>query len=100
MLCVQIPVMMTWKGREATEIIAWFQYESDPSLNSNVFQVASYVVQKHFPGKTVSFVIFFFLICIVGGWSPNWVHLARRPLTGLLYLYFLCSTEVLFKKCE
>jgi hypothetical protein len=28
----------------------------------------------------------FFLICIVGGWSPNWVHLARRPLTGLLYL--------------
>lgn len=46
-----IPVMMTWKGREATEIIAWFQYESDPSLNSNVFQVASYVVQKHFPGE-------------------------------------------------
>jgi hypothetical protein len=27
-----------------------------------------------------------FLICIVGGWSPNWVHSARRPLTGLLYL--------------
>jgi hypothetical protein len=21
-----------------------------------------------------------------GGWSPNWVHLARRPLTGLSYL--------------
>jgi hypothetical protein len=21
--------------------------------------------------------------CIVGGWSPNWVHSARRPLTGL-----------------
>lgn len=56
MLCLQIPVVMTWKGREATEIIAWFQYESDPSLNSNVFQVATYVVQKHFPGKTVSFV--------------------------------------------
>jgi hypothetical protein len=48
---------MTWKGREATEVIAWFQYECDPSLNSNVFQVASYVVQKHFPGKTVSFVM-------------------------------------------
>ncbi|GFG29306.1 hypothetical protein Cfor_03734 [Coptotermes formosanus] len=46
-----IPVMMTWKGREATEIIAWFQYEGDPKLNSNVFQVASYVVQKHFPGE-------------------------------------------------
>jgi hypothetical protein len=22
----------------------------------------------------------------IGGWSPNWVHSARRPLTGLLYL--------------
>jgi hypothetical protein len=21
-----------------------------------------------------------------GGWGPNWVHSARRPLTGLLYL--------------
>jgi hypothetical protein len=21
-----------------------------------------------------------------GGWSPNWVHSAHRPLTGLLYL--------------
>jgi hypothetical protein len=51
MLFVQIPVMMMWKGREATEIIAWFQYEGDPKLNSNVFQVASYVVQKHFPGN-------------------------------------------------
>jgi hypothetical protein len=20
-----------------------------------------------------------------GGWSPNWVHSARRPLNGLLY---------------
>jgi hypothetical protein len=21
-----------------------------------------------------------------GGWSPHWIHSARRPLTGLLYL--------------
>jgi hypothetical protein len=28
----------------------------------------------------------FFLIRIVGGWNPNWVHSARRPLNGLLYL--------------
>jgi hypothetical protein len=27
-------------------------------------------------------IIFFYS----GGWSPNWVHSARRPLTGLLYL--------------
>lgn len=46
-----IPVMMTWRGREATEIIPWFQYEGDPKLNSNVYHVASYTVQKHFPGE-------------------------------------------------
>jgi hypothetical protein len=27
-----------------------------------------------------------FLIGIVGAWNPNWVHSARRPLIGLLYL--------------
>jgi hypothetical protein len=27
-----------------------------------------------------------FLIRIVGGRSPNWVHSARRPFIGLLYL--------------
>jgi hypothetical protein len=28
----------------------------------------------------------FFFNSHSGGWSPNWVHSARRPLTGLLYL--------------
>jgi hypothetical protein len=28
----------------------------------------------------------FFLNLHWGRWSPNWVHSARRPLTGLLYL--------------
>jgi hypothetical protein len=28
----------------------------------------------------------FFLNLHGGEWSPNWVHSARRPLTGLLYL--------------
>jgi hypothetical protein len=31
-----------------------------------------------------AFVLFFNLHS--GGWSPNWVHSARRPFTGLLYL--------------
>jgi hypothetical protein len=31
--------------------------------------------------------IYIFKICIVGeGWSPNWVHSARRPFIGLLCL--------------
>jgi hypothetical protein len=29
---------------------------------------------------------FFFFNLHSGGWSPNWVHSARRPLIGLLYL--------------
>jgi hypothetical protein len=29
---------------------------------------------------------FFFLNLHSRGWSPNWVHSARRPFTGLLYL--------------
>jgi hypothetical protein len=29
---------------------------------------------------------YFFFKLHSGGWSPNWVHSARRPLTGLLYL--------------
>lgn len=28
----------------------WFEKESDPSLNSNVYEIATAVVQKHFPG--------------------------------------------------
>jgi hypothetical protein len=30
--------------------------------------------------------IFFFLNLHSGGWSLNWVHSARRPFTGILYL--------------
>jgi hypothetical protein len=33
-------------------------------------------------GKTV----FTFLNSHSGGWSPNWIHLARRPVNDLLYL--------------
>jgi hypothetical protein len=29
---------------------------------------------------------FIFFYMHSGGWSPNWIHSARRPLTGLLYL--------------
>ena len=33
------------------EQVPWFQNESDPSMNSNAYNVASKVVQKYFPGK-------------------------------------------------
>jgi hypothetical protein len=32
------------------------------------------------------FILFFLIRIVGGGWSPNWVHSARRLLTGLLYL--------------
>ena len=41
---------MEWNGQVVSEKVAWFQYESDDSCNSNVFQVAQKIVQKHFPG--------------------------------------------------
>jgi hypothetical protein len=37
---------------------------------------------------------FFFLNLRSGGWSPNWVHSARRPLTGLLYLGWLWGWRI------
>ncbi|XP_069692893.1 deubiquitinating protein VCPIP1-like isoform X2 [Periplaneta americana] len=46
-----IPIVMKWRGREVTEVVPWFQYETDPNLNSNAYQVASYAVHKHFPGE-------------------------------------------------
>jgi hypothetical protein len=32
------------------------------------------------------FTFFIFFNLHSGGWSPNWVHSASRPFTGLLYL--------------
>lgn len=49
--CVcRFPISMEWNGEVVTEKVVWFQYESDITLNSNVFEVAHKLVQKHFPG--------------------------------------------------
>lgn len=45
------------------EKVYWFQNESDPSLNSNVFEVAQKIVQKHFPGQRTQSLSFTFQIC-------------------------------------
>ena len=42
---------MTWKGESVTEEVVWFQSESDVTLNSNAFDIALSLVQKHFPGE-------------------------------------------------
>ena len=41
-LC-RYPLKLTWKGQQKVVKIHWFQYESDPSLNSNMYEVASKV---------------------------------------------------------
>ncbi len=44
-LCVcRYPLKLTWKGQQKVVKIHWFQYESDPSLNSNMYEVASKVM--------------------------------------------------------
>lgn len=42
---------MTWAGKTISIDVYWFQYESDPIRNSNVYQVASKAVCDHFPGE-------------------------------------------------
>ncbi|GAB6028966.1 Deubiquitinating protein VCIP135 [Chamberlinius hualienensis] len=49
-LPILIPVVMDWGGKTIKEEVSWFQFESDPLLNSNVYEVAASLVQKHFPG--------------------------------------------------
>lgn len=49
-LCSSFPITLEWNGAVVGEKVTWFQYESDISLNSNVYEVANKLVQKHFPG--------------------------------------------------
>nr|XP_057924890.1 deubiquitinating protein VCPIP1 [Doryrhamphus excisus] len=45
------PITLEWGGRVVRETVHWFQYENDPALNSNVYDVAMKLVTKHFPGE-------------------------------------------------
>ncbi|XP_077414995.1 deubiquitinating protein VCPIP1 [Vanacampus margaritifer] len=45
------PITLEWGGRAVRETVHWFQYEDDPPLNSNVYDVATKLVTKHFPGE-------------------------------------------------
>ncbi|XP_005171450.1 deubiquitinating protein VCPIP1 [Danio rerio] len=45
------PITLEWAGRVVRETVYWFQYEIDPTLNSNVYDVTMRLVTKHFPGE-------------------------------------------------
>ena len=47
----QVPVSLEWNGKVVGEKVAWFQYETDPCLNSNGYEIASSLVQTPFPGE-------------------------------------------------
>jgi hypothetical protein len=48
--------------------------------------------QRMIMQEIVNVIIIFFLILIVGGWSPKWVHWARRPL--LAYCIWLWGWRI------
>lgn len=48
---MKIQVAFQWKSRTIIEEVNWFEDESDPSLNSDPYQTAAFIVHKHFPGK-------------------------------------------------
>ncbi|XP_038622455.1 deubiquitinating protein VCPIP1 [Tachyglossus aculeatus] len=45
------PIALEWNGRVVRETVYWFQDESEPALNSNVYDVATRLVTRHFPGE-------------------------------------------------
>lgn len=47
----EISVVLKWNGNTVKDVVQWFQYESDPRLNSNVYHIATCLLQKHFPGE-------------------------------------------------
>jgi hypothetical protein len=49
----RVPVSLDWNGMSIKETVYWFEGEDDASLNSNVFDVAQNVVNKHFPGTSI-----------------------------------------------
>ena len=50
------PVSLDWGGQNVRDSVEWFQYESDPTRNSNVFEVAQQLVQKYFPGEVIQYM--------------------------------------------
>ena len=43
-------MVLEWGDKAVMEKAVWFQNESDPARNSNVYTVAEKLVLKHFPG--------------------------------------------------
>ena len=49
-LISRLPVPLDWGRKQSVDFVRWWENESDPALNSNAYQVAQELIQKHFPG--------------------------------------------------
>lgn len=47
---LRLQVPLEWGGKKVVEVVQWWENESDPQLNSNAYQEAQTLIQKHFPG--------------------------------------------------
>ena len=48
----RIPLSLIWANRTVPLTVHWFQRESDPERNSNVYEVAQKAVNDNFPGES------------------------------------------------
>jgi hypothetical protein len=68
----------------------WFVCEKlDPKIQTEFYTSNPTEYEEILCWLSVSHVCMYvcnFFNSHIGGWSPNWVHSARRPLNGLLYL--------------
>ena len=46
----RVPIRLEFNQRQVDTKIAWFQDDSDPSLNSNAYDIAGKIVNEFFPG--------------------------------------------------
>jgi hypothetical protein len=60
--------------------------DTQPALNMNAIQKPLSGLRIFSKSHTKHLKVFFFFNFNSGGGNPKWVHSARRPLTGLLYL--------------
>lgn len=49
-IIIRFKLPLSWNGQTVEAEIYWFQNESDPTLNSNAYDVARTMVEKQFPG--------------------------------------------------
>ncbi len=47
----RVPLKLSWAGRAKEISVHWFQFESDPDRNSNVYEVGQKAVNDNFPGE-------------------------------------------------